>query len=149
MFKYQMSILYFLYKGLVFVPGSILFVLGVLWKQGQKQFFRPWEKFYDFFVPWEKFYDFLYQGNFFIAWKLSFSCRKLVPNIKKVHFTLNKDQIFHLQCQKNCFALCPNSFGLRPIFRDFLAFERPNGLSQAKRSLETGLRAKRVWTPCK
>ena len=43
---------------------------------------------------------------------------------------------------KKIFALRPDSFGLRPVSQDFLAFERPGGLSQAKKSLETSLRPK-------
>ena len=64
------------------------------------------------------------------------------PQYKKITFYTQYRSYFIGSRTKTCFALCPDSFGLRPVSRDFLAFERPDGLSQAKKSLETGLRPK-------
>ena len=50
--------------------------------------------------------------------------------------------IFCMSNDKNFFALRPNYFGLRPVLRDFLAWERPLGLSKAKKSRKTGRRPK-------
>ena len=61
---------------------------------------------------------------------------------KKITFYTQYRSYFIASRTKTCFALCPDSFGLQPVSRDFLAFERPDGLSQAKKSLETGLRPK-------
>merc|ERR1712212_1049208 len=99
---------------------------------GQKQFSRPWEKFYDFFVPWEKFYDFLYQGNFFIALKLSFSLRKLVPNIKKYILLLIKTR----------FSICNAKRIVLHFVQTVLAFGPFFGIFWPSRGLAASLRPK-------
>ena len=60
---------YFLYKGLVFFPGALLSFSG----SRDKNFFSPRE--------------------FFLWGNLCFSLSKLIPNIRKLHFTLNTDHI--------------------------------------------------------
>ena len=64
------------------------------------------------------------------------------PQYKKITFYTQYRSYFIGSRTKTCFALCPDSFGLRPVSQDFLAFERPDGLFQAKKSLETGRRPK-------
>ena len=64
--------------------------------------------------------------------------------------------IFCMSNDKKFFALRPNYFGLRHVLRDFLAWERPLGLSKAKKSRKTGRRpkefgqsAKQLFCHCK
>merc|ERR1712029_528377 len=88
---------------------------------------------------------FLAQGNFFMREFVFFS-QQTNPRYKKITFYTQYRSYFIGSRTKTCFTLCPDSFGLRPVSRDFLAFERPDGLSRAKKSPET---ASMVWTQCK
>ena len=78
---------------------------------------------------------FLAQGNFFMREFVFFS-QQTNPQYKKITFYTQYRSYFIGSRTKTCFALCPDSFGRRPVSRDFFAFKRPDGLSQAKKSLK-------------